>query len=313
MSVCIECIDWCLLEVFDKRCVPFLGSCLGWDQKPRCETEAPFHKRGLCLQPFFFVFIDITITILQKNVNSMHWMTTNSPESVFASAESCSPVYRRASDQIWISIICFLHSNIHLGFWNVSKIGRMVLLFRIKHVKIAFPLSLNLHLCPIGRHTSKLAHSPLRFLKTCTSVFCRNEHARKETQSFSCVLGRGPTLWRRGLLNEEVPGFSTTLPEGSAQTGGSVETRHREECEPLRCHMHVSVTTCHYCDPPQTAGTRWHYITIIIRITFEPQSCGQLCGLQARTFNFKIKELQNNLGSRFYTCAIMFNFYKWNI
>lgn len=245
-------------------------------------------------------------------------MTTNSPESVFASAESCSQVYRRASDQIWISIICFLHSNIHLGFWNVSKIGRMVLLFRIKHVKIAFPLSLNLYLCPIGRHTSKLArrstaHSPLRFLKTCTSVFCRNEHSRKETQSFSCVLGRGPTLWRRGLLNEEVPGFSTSLPEGSAQTGGSVETRHCEECEPLRCHMHVSVTTCHYCDPPQTAGTPWHYITIIIRITFEPQSCGQLCGLQARTFNFKIKELQNNLGSGFCTCAIMFNFYKWNI
>lgn len=57
----------------------------------------------------------------------------------------------------------------------------------------------------------------------------------------------------------------------------------------------------------------WHYITIIIRITFEPQSCGQLCGLQARTFNFKIKELQNNLGSGFCTRAIMFNFYKWNI
>lgn len=71
VSVCIECIDWCLLEVFDKRCVP-----LGWDQKPRCETEAPFHKRGLCLQPFLFSFIDITITILQKK-SKQHALNDN--------------------------------------------------------------------------------------------------------------------------------------------------------------------------------------------------------------------------------------------
>lgn len=35
----------------------------------------------------------------------------------------------------------------------------------------------------------------------------------------------------KGVLNEGVPNFSTASPEGTLQTEGSVETRHREECE----------------------------------------------------------------------------------
>lgn len=251
--MCIKCINWCLLEVFDKRCVLFLGSCLRSVQKPWCEAEAPFHKRG-----FFWLIL------LKQYCKKCKQHALNDNKQALLSLVR------------WFIAVLQIRSGFLLYvFYTQYPSGflerRMVLLFRIKHVKIAFPLSLNLYFCPIGRHTSKLArrstvHSLLRFLKTCTSIFCWNEHARKETQSFSYVLGRVPNLWQKGLLNEEVLSFSTTLPEGSAQTGGSVQTRHCEECElqhgtriyrkPLRCHMHVGVKTCHYCDPPQMAGTQ---------------------------------------------------------
>lgn len=40
-----------------------------------------------------------------------------------------------------------------------------------------------------------------------------------------------PPSLPKALLNEGVPNFSTASPQGKSRTGGSVETRHREECE----------------------------------------------------------------------------------